>query len=157
MTKHLHVLPECYADTLLVNRLIQSTTNHKHSISKVFAALKGTFKNRTAIGIIDDDKRKDNYFNSFISIENNPLFRYMRHPNGKHFIIAIKGGGIEKLIIQCAKEVEYEHPLLADFEKLKAKSKSINEDPEIREIINRLIQKKSATLMDLKNILLQHL
>jgi hypothetical protein len=157
MTKHLHVLPECYADTLLVNRLIQSTTNHKHSISKVFKALKETFSNSRAIGIIDDDKKKDYYFNSFKVLKDGPFFRYLAHPNGKHFIIAIKGGGIEKLILQGAKEVNFDHPLLADFEKFKLKSKSINEDIEIRSIINALIKSKAPTLMDIKKILFQHI
>lgn len=157
MKKQLHLLPECYADTLLVNRLIQSFSNHKHSISKVFAALKEAFKDKIALGIIDDDKKKDKYFYEFKLLADKTHFRYLAHPNGLHYIIAIKGGGIEKLIISCAEEVSFTHPLLEDIELLKAKSKSINEDGELRKIINSLIQMQSPTLMEIREILLLHI
>jgi hypothetical protein len=157
MGKQLHMLPECFADTLLVNRLTHSETNHKHSISKVFTALKDSFKDSLAVGIIDDDKQKDKYFDEFKQIEDELLYRYMAHPNGKHFILAIKGGGIEKLIINCAAEVEYQHDLLNDVDTLKARSKSIVIDPEVRTIINTLIRLKSPTLVRIREILMQHI
>ena len=156
MKKQLHLLPECYADTLLVNRLIQSLSNHKRGISKVFTALKDTFRDRTAVGIIDDDKKKDKYFDEFKVVRDYEFFRYLSHPNGMHYIIAIRGGGIEKLIIKCAEEIGYTHPLIEDIELLKSKSKSITEDVELRKIINTLIQQESPTLLEMRRILLEH-
>ena len=158
MSRQLHMLPECYADTLLVNRLIRVDfgANHKHSISKVFTALKKDFRDRHALGIIDDDKEKDKYFNEFAEIHIEEHYRYMAHPNGRHFIIAIKGGGIERLLLSCAAEVGLQHPLLGDFKFLRNKTKSITEDPDIRSIINKLIQLESPIILRLRELIMLH-
>jgi hypothetical protein len=74
MIEQPHILPECHADTLLVNMLIKSTVAHQPNINEVFKTLKlFAIKKRKAIGIIDDDKNKDKfeYYREFKLMEAN--------------------------------------------------------------------------------------
>ena len=54
--KLLHVMPECFVDTNLIEYLLNAGVNHQHCCSKVVGQLKSTFADKFAIGIIDKDK-----------------------------------------------------------------------------------------------------
>ncbi len=87
------ILPECYADTLLLQILIPTATgyNHKHSCFKVEAEMKnGKFKDKFAVGIIDKDKKAISYLSEFTKedICNEELILW-KHPGKQHFIIQI--------------------------------------------------------------------
>lgn len=157
MIEQPHLLPECFADTLLVNMLIRSTTNHKRSIAQVFVALKTDFKNRKAIGIIDDDKDKDAYYKEFEVKTETDFYRHLVHPNKKHELIVIKKA-VEDFLVRCAASVQVEHKLLKDINTLKriTKSQKVSNDPEFKNAINTLIQKKAAPLMQIRAILDKH-
>ncbi len=150
-----HLLPECYADTLLVNMLIRAEANHKRSISQVFVALKEDFKNRKAIGVIDDDKAKDDYYKEFNIESESQFFRHLKHPNDKHQLIVLKKD-FEWFIMRCAASVAVEHKLLKDIQSLKKVTKAINigTNSEFKNLLNTLIQKKAAPLMQIQQILL---
>jgi hypothetical protein len=59
------IMPECYADTLLIETLVPSNDgyNHKHNCFKVESAMKNSEK--FAVGIIDKDKKQIRYLSSF--------------------------------------------------------------------------------------------
>ncbi|MBS1685858.1 MAG: hypothetical protein JSS76_14005 [Bacteroidetes bacterium] len=156
---HYHLLPECYADTFLVNRLINAESNHQRGINAVFATLKSrAAKKQKGLGLIDDDKLKEKlaYYKEYTLIHDYPCFRYMGHPSGIHFLIVTKGGGFEAFIKLCAEESGVEHRLLSDFRRLRilAKSPTVHQNKDFKDLVNTLIQKKSPTLMEIKRLLL---
>ena len=63
------IMPECYADTLLIETLVPSNDgyNHKHNCFKVESAMKNSEK--FAVGIIDKDKKQIRYLSSFDIID----------------------------------------------------------------------------------------
>jgi hypothetical protein len=151
-----HLLPECFGDTFLVNTLANADSNHKRSISQVFVALKNEFSKRKALGIIDDDKRKDAYYEEFKIVEETECYKYLAHPNKLHFLIVIKKD-LEDLLIKCGNSTGVKHRLL-DVGPLKKAMKSMNvsKDPEVMDLLNTLIQKKAEPLLQIKSILKKH-
>ena len=59
------IIPECYADTLLIETLVPTKKgyNHQHNCFKVEATMKGL--NSFALGIIDKDKKQIKYLDEF--------------------------------------------------------------------------------------------
>ena len=51
--KILHIMPECFVDTNLIEYLLNAGVNHQHCCSKVVGQLNTTFADKFAIGIID--------------------------------------------------------------------------------------------------------
>jgi hypothetical protein len=98
------IMPECYADTLLVQKLVPVTlkaTNHKHSCFEVEKAMKhGAFKNSFAIGIIDNDKRQIKYLEDGKKIkELEDSLILWKHNSRDHYIIQICPG-LEKWVLR---------------------------------------------------------
>jgi hypothetical protein len=65
-------MPECFADTLLIQTLVPTERgyNHKHNCFKVEAEMKsGALKDKFAVGIIDKDKKQIGYLNDFLVID----------------------------------------------------------------------------------------
>ena len=63
------IIPECYADTLLIETLVPTKKgyNHQHNCFKVEATMKGL--NSFAVGIIDKDKKQIKYIDKFDLID----------------------------------------------------------------------------------------
>jgi hypothetical protein len=152
-----HLLPECFGDTMLINTLIKADCNHKPSISQVFITLKVHFKNRKAVGIIDDDKKKDDYYKEFKIIEETNYFRYLAHPNKLHFLIVLIPA-LEVFLIRCGNDYGVKHRLLNDSEQLKKVMKDMNvgTNGEVKGLLNDLLQKKAEPLIRIKQILVMH-
>lgn len=88
-----HIVPECYIDTMLVQTLVppqkKGRYNHQHGCFEVsnemeFCGLKDKF----AVGIIDNDKKKAKYLSKFIEIDNidNTLKLYKHKIVSQYFI-----------------------------------------------------------------------
>lgn len=151
-------MPECYADTLLVHMLLKETANHQASISGVFKTLKSkAFKERKAVGIIDDDKRKDDYYKQFKIIQETESFNYLAHPNKLHYLIVLKPA-LEGFLTQCGFAAGVRHRLLNNKEQLKKALKNMNvgRDNDVKDLLNILFQKKALPLMKIKKILDAH-
>jgi hypothetical protein len=105
------IMTECYADTLLIQKIVPpvSRYNHKHSCYEVQnEMIKGSFKNRFALGIIDADKREISYLNDFEvidTIENNLiLWRHKR--NAIHHYIIQLCPALEGWVLKVCSEEE---------------------------------------------------
>jgi hypothetical protein len=84
-------MPECYADTLMIEALVPSKTgyNHKHSCYKVESAMKMT--DNFSVGIIDKDKRIIPYLDEFEIVDKVEGSLILLRHNTKHqFIIQIR-------------------------------------------------------------------
>ena len=86
-------MPECYADTLLIETLVPTNQgyNHKHSCFKVEQEMKhGKFKEQFAVGIIDNDKAQIAYLKEFIKIDEvEGSLILWKHAEKDHFIVQI--------------------------------------------------------------------
>jgi hypothetical protein len=149
------LLPECYGDTLLVEMLVKHEANHQKGISSVLKTMESKFKDRKAIGIIDDDKVKYTYYNEFtIKVSEDEYYRHVSHPNKKHDLIILKKD-LEHFLIASAELADVKHKYLASVNILKKHSKSINPDNDFKNLINTLIQKKAKPLMEIQDIILK--
>jgi hypothetical protein len=159
------IMPECYADTLLIEALVPSKTgyNHKMGCFKVEAEMKyGVLKDKFAVGIIDNDKRQIKYLNEFEEIDKiDGSLILWKHKFKSHYIIQICPA-LEKWIMNvCALEninlVEF--GLSTDLEELKkyTKSQSGLDDKKLKglfkAISNRYNSKDVCKLRSWINIL----
>lgn len=97
-------MPECYADTLLIETLVPTKTgyNHKHSCFKVEASMRNSDK--FAVGIIDNDKKQILYLKNFeIVAELNDLLKLWYYKEKSQFIIQICPA-LEKWILSVCDE-----------------------------------------------------
>ncbi|MEO8962218.1 MAG: hypothetical protein ABI325_10065 [Ginsengibacter sp.] len=70
-----HIVPECYIDTMLVQTLVppekSNRYNHQHGCFAVSNEMElYSLKDKFALGIIDNDKKKAKYLSKFFEIDN---------------------------------------------------------------------------------------
>ena len=154
MERWIQLLPECYADTLLVEMLGFKYPNHRSSINEVANAMlhKG-YKNQLAIGIIDEDKRQPKYFSEFETIDSSDRLTLKKHPDKHHFLI-ILSPAFEKFIAFAAEAVEVS---LEDygFDREKyfksiCKSQQVASNQDVKQLLNTINQKESPPTEQLK-------
>lgn len=88
-----HIVPECYIDTMLVHTLVPPAKNkrynHQHGCFDVSNEMElSGLKDKFAVGIIDNDRKKAKYLSSFIEVANvdNDLKLYWRKFHPQYFI-----------------------------------------------------------------------
>lgn len=88
--KYNEIMPECFIDTTLVKSLLDADVNHKHSCNEVAREMeKGFFKDAFAVGIIDNDKRKISYIESFEEIGRTDNLTFLKHRDRHHYVIKV--------------------------------------------------------------------
>ena len=88
--KYNEIMPECYIDSTLVASLLDADVNHKHSCNEVAREMeKGHYKDAFAVGIIDNDKRKISYIESFDEIGRTDNLTFLKHRDKHHYIIKV--------------------------------------------------------------------
>lgn len=146
-----NLLTECFADTALIEILGFRNPYHVHGNSEVFVNRKHPkYKNRTFIGVIDDDKRKDKDFEKFEEIESEGKTKLFKHPDCRHYIILISPA-FEGWIDDIADRLGIERPkykLQAKLDGFKKECKKPNarENPNLRNYLNAIRQKKPAEM-----------
>ena len=88
--KYKYIMPECYIDTTLVESLLDADVNHKYSCTEVSKEMeKGHYKDAFAVGIIDNDKRKLSYIESFDEIGRTDNLTFLKHRDKHHYVIKV--------------------------------------------------------------------
>lgn len=136
-TDYLQILPECYVDTNLVQVIMQiKGVNHQNSCGQVTNVLQQQFKDRFAVGIIDNDKRQSDYSKESIVIARSKELTLCKHKDSHHYLVKINNI-MERFIINCAKEQgvdlnQYDIP--SDLEGLKkiTKTKDSLNNPKLQ-------------------------
>ncbi len=83
-------MPECYIDSALVGLLLDAKVSHKHSCNEVSREMeKGAYKDSFAVGIIDNDKRKIKYIESFDEIARTDNLTFLKHKIKHHYVIKV--------------------------------------------------------------------
>lgn len=101
--KLLHVIPECFVDTNLIEYLLNAGVNHQHCCSKVVGQMKSTFADRFAIGIIDKDKVRLGYIKECDVIARTEHLTLMKHRERHQYLITI-APAVDKFVLDCAEE-----------------------------------------------------
>ncbi len=151
--KHFNIIPECYADTLLVEMLGFVTPNHKLGIGEVMDALAKKFINNRAVGIIDNDKKKPTDFKEFDLVEECEGLQRRLRANTQHTIIVITPA-FENWVFQNAAKVDVD-PQKYGFKTAKifrsiCKRQDANQNQNLKQFINTLKQKNAPGFQQLK-------
>lgn len=150
----LHILPECFVDTNLVETIAPPTHksgyNHKTGCENVVKAMQEIkdLKDGFALGIVDEDKVILKYSKEFDMIVDKTQLKLLKHPQKNHYLIYVIPA-IEKWIIHHADEV---HLNLVDFElphdflelRKYSKVRTSNKDIKFKKLFKAL-QKQEAT------------
>lgn len=99
----LHVMPECFVDTNLIEYLLNAGVNHQHCCSKVVGQMNSTFADRFAIGIIDKDKVLLGYIQECDIIAQTRHLTLMKHRERYQYLITI-APAVDKFVLDCAQE-----------------------------------------------------
>lgn len=143
----------------LISILLGCDVNHKKGCPSVAKEMQeGRSSNTFAVGIVDNDKRKLDYFEQFTLIAENPLLHLFHHPQKPHYLIKIgnEKEAMESFILNCADEAGIDlsrYGLKSDLESLKAKTKSTTsmDDPQLKSLFHDL--SRTGEVARLKNIL----
>ena len=88
--KYNEIMPECFIDTTLDASLLDAKVSHKHSCNEVSREMeKGKYEDAFAVGIIDNDKRKLSYIESFDEIGRTDNLTFLKHKDKHHYVIKV--------------------------------------------------------------------
>jgi hypothetical protein len=133
----LHIIPECYIDTALIEVLVppSSRYNHQKGCSTVVKLMKEKFADQFAMGIVDRDKRELAYASECNLVFELPgQLQLLKHRQRNHYLIFICPAA-EKWLLESAKQANVslsDYGLPDDFEQLKSltkTAKSKDKDP----------------------------
>lgn len=132
--KLLHVMPECYVDTNLIEYLLNAGVNHQHCCSKVVGQMNSTFADRFAVGIIDKDKVQLGYIQECDVIARTEHLTLMKHRERHQYLITI-APAVDKFVLDCAQEqminVE-DFDLPGELKKFTDETKKVSSNSDLR-------------------------
>jgi len=163
MTDGRCILVEGPADRLLISMMgFERPFRVPGGIGGVAKAMKNSYKNRKAIGVVDNDKAKHpKYFDDFKTEErigNHFILKYL--PNTKHYLILVNPV-FEKCIFNIAEKLEV-NPEMYGFKSLKqfknaTKDENVHKNQNVKQFLNTLIQKKDSPLKKVKTWIVEKL
>ena len=83
------IMPECYADSLLIKSIGYQGANHQHGIGEVARLMIKNYTNKKVIGIVDNDKTMPRYFDGFKEIKRGEGLIVKRKTGTKHYLIIV--------------------------------------------------------------------
>lgn len=147
-----YILPECYADTTIIEVLGYSKPNHIHSIGQVINVLNKNYNGKLGIGFIDRDKaRKGDAENTqfeIIKSEFSNTLLLKRKPKTKNYLI--EHPNIENWLYYMANDlgVDIQKYGVADLitNTKRYKTQKITKDESFKSFVNALKQKSNSPL-----------
>ncbi len=162
-----NIFPECNADTLLVELIVQrGRPGHRNGITEVQNALK-IDTNHFIIGVIDTDKFKKEerykYIQEFEIVENRleaENLLILRKPDTNKYIIRIHPG-LEKWIWDLAIKCSV-IPSDYGFDSIESlmdatKQQKVSENKELKKFINKVVSLNPLPIQTLRNWLMRAL
>ncbi len=136
--KLLHVMPECFVDTNLIEYLLNAGVNHQHCCSKVVGQLNSTFVDRFAVGIIDKDKVQLGYIQECDIIVETEHLTLMKHRERHQYLITI-APAVDKFVLDCAEKQKVDvgdYGLPKELKRFTDESKRVssNSDPRFKSL-----------------------
>jgi len=150
MNFELHILTECYVDTLLVKTVAPPIKryNHQKSCNNVLKKMREEFADKAAFGIIDDDKTVKNFDHFSLLKKHNEQLSIYKHNNKPHYILKISKAA-EDFILKNTKKCNIklsEYNLPSDLEELKKRTKQANslQDADLKRLLLDLKQNNNS-------------
>ena len=151
-TDYLCIIPECYADTNLVQTLLGiKGVNHQKSCGQVTNQMQKRFADDFAVGIIDLDKDQSKYSEDSVVIASSKEFSVYRHPDSHHYLIKIHNV-LESFIISCANELNLDtssigFPLKKEELMKRTKKQEAKNNPQLTVFFKQLIASTEMSLL----------
>jgi len=150
------IIPECYADTNLVETITNSfnSFNHQKSCNEVSRTMQSPrLIDSFALGIIDKDKRAIKYLETFELIVQSDNLLLFKHPEKHHYIIQIDPA-IERFILNSAEEIgielkEFGLPENLDELRKITKRQTSRNNPSLRNLFNELKKQNASQIVTL--------
>ena len=159
------IFPECWADTLLVELLLErGKPAHYYGISKVDKALKLSGEDGLPIyGLVDSDRFKNTptFISEFVVLEDySDQYGLIlkQFPNSLKYIVVVCPG-FERWIWERARETgvhpkEYGYSSIEDLKK-SSKSTRIDHDANFKKFVNKIVRSENAAIRVLRSWLSQ--
>lgn len=151
-THYYQIVPECYADTVLVEMLGFKNPNHQLSIGTVFGEFSKNLRKRKAVGIIDDDKKKPKSLDEFELIEERYGIKRLR--KDKHTILmicpAFEGWIFENANAKNVDPAQYGFKTRKDFQKA-CKRTDVGKNDKVKQFLNTINQKEAPGFIQLRD------
>jgi hypothetical protein len=155
-------MPECYADTLLIETLVLTERgyNHKHNCFKIESEMKsGALKDKFAVGIIDKDKKQIGYLNQFSIIDEikDALILWRHNDKQKHHYFIQIRPALERWIMNVCENENIELTIFGlknelDAIKKETKSASSTNNDKLKSLFAEINKKVNNTsVRKLKN------
>lgn len=156
-----YFVPECYFDTVLLKRLLQTNKRlmHRKGCNNVVRDLDSKrLQHLFAVALIDKDKKELDYLKSCTAIYDSNKIILWKHQTRQQYVIQLNPP-IEKWIIEVLDEnglrIE-EFGYSRDYKKLKKQIKDdINNegDDKLNKLVSAIIKTDCATIKKMKSIL----
>lgn len=149
------IVPECCGDTVLIKNIFGGKSpKHQKGIANVKTTMNALAqKYPVVIGVMDNDKKEQDFFSQLISEKDYGLFEHRKLDN-KHYIILKPA--LEKFLIGCCYEANIN---LNDYFKVDndpkilgkiIKSSSISNIKPYSKLITDLLNAENSKLLELK-------
>ena len=147
-----YIIPECWADTLLAITLGYDSPNHQFGVGQVNNVINKDFKNKVAIGIVDNDKKQPSDFKKYKELKKGSGLILKHRPGTKQYLIMVSPA-VDKWLESVGNSVKVKRPYKSnDREYLKQmKSMYIVENRQIKDYFNTIKQKNPAAFKVIKN------
>ena len=148
------IIPECYADTLLIKYIGYEAPNHQHGIGEVANVMIKYYKNKKVIGIIDDDKTKPKYFDGFRETKRGHNLIVKKRPGTEHYLIVVCRD-FEAWIEYAGNQKSVPRPFPNEDKKFRDNTKDFNveKNNKITNYINTIKQRESPAFLQLKEFI----
>lgn len=151
-----YIIPECYADTNMINVLVGKDCNHQKGCSTVCKILSNNFKDRFAVGIIDKDKHEPKALKEYRVVASNKHMIVYKHTIKSHYILQIVPA-VEMFILNAISEKQLDitrYGYDGDLEHFKQKTKGVlaKKDPQLTRLCYALSD--TSSFLQLKNVLI---
>lgn len=155
-------LPECYADTALINLLapVNARIDHIFGIRNVVQEMKSVSENRSnliIVGIVDNDKRSPAYLDDFVLINQFEKIYFKKKSDTNQYLITLDKA-IETFLLWNAEKIslditQYGFPTnLKQFCKA-VKRTTIGSDPNYLRLLTDLRNRQAPGFITLERIL----
>lgn len=142
MNRHLEIIPEDGAIRALILALGFPKPNIGNGIGDTLNKIQDHFKNRFAIGIVDDDKRKPKLFDAYATLHKEQDFLQLKQrPDTKHFLVVLQPA-VETWLLQNAESalIQAPFPTLKDLKRITKNEIEVVQNQRFRQFLNDLSQ-----------------
>jgi hypothetical protein len=149
-----YIIPECWADTLLITTLGYSSPNHQMGVGRVNYIMNKEFKNKLAIGIVDNDKNQPPDFKKFKELESKYglILKKGTGSRQRHYLIMVSPA-VDKWLESIGNSVKVARPYRNNNKEYlrQMKSKDVEENKQIKNYFNTIKQKNPAAFKTIQN------